>query len=613
MGQRMKVLLITPPMTQLNSPYAATPMLTAFLRSRGIDAVQEDLSLELALRLFSKKGIRAMAGAIRRSRKPSVRFFQSRVSEYEEAVDLTIRFLQGRDPSLAHRFARRGSLPEGPRFEVLRHSDLDRQMEPQDRAKYYASLFIDDLADVIHDAVDPRFELSRYGGKLAASAPSFDPIRKSLEHSSTLIDRMIDRMTRELCRKHRPALVALTAPFPGNVYGAFRIARAIRKGFPRTRIVLGGGYVNTELRDLSDPAVFDYVDYITLDDGESALLSVIDSIKRKGGRGILRQTFVREQGHVVFKSGRRTPAILHRQLPVPSFEGLDLSKYISVCEMPNPMHRLWSDGCWNKLMLAHGCYWKKCGFCDTCLDYIGRYDPAPASVLVDRIEAMIRATGRRGFHFVDEAASPALLRSLARELLRRKTAIAWWCNIRFEKAFTPELASLLARAGCVAVTGGLEAAVDRLLKLVNKGITVAQAARAARAFSEAGILVHAYLMYGLPTQTAQETVDALETVRRLFDAGYIQSAYWHRFALTVHSPMARDPERYGIRLLPVSRATFARNEIPWEEKKGIDHSRFAFGLRKAVYNFMHGAGLERGARSWFDFDVPRPSKKIWRI
>ena len=594
-------------MTQLNSPYAATPMLTAFLRSKGIETVQADLSLGLALRLFSKKGIRAIAREIDRPRTPSVRFFRAQAGVYEETIEPVVRFLQGRDASLAYLLARRGFLPEGPRFEVLDHSDLDRQMEPQDRAKYYASLYIDDIADAIHDAVDPRFELSRYGEKLAASAPSFTPIRKSLEQSSTLIDRMIDQMTRELGRRHRPAVVGLTAPFPGNVYGAFRIARAIKRSFPRVRVVLGGGYVNTELRDLSDPTVFDYVDYITLDDGELAFLSVIDSIKRKNRR-ILRRVFVRERGKVIFSTGGSSSGLAHRRLPAPSFDGLDLSKYISVCEMPNPMHRLWSDGCWNKLMLAHGCYWRKCAFCDTCLDYIRRYDPSPASALVDRIESVIRETGRHGFHFVDEAVSPTLLRSLSIELLRRKVAIAWWCNIRFEKAFTPELAGLMARAGCVAVTGGLEAAVDRLLALVNKGITVAQAAHATRAFSDTGILTHAYLMYGVPSQTAQETVDALETVRRFFAAGCIQSAYWHRFALTVHSPMARDPERYGICLSPVSRATFARNEIPWTEKGGIDHGRFAFGLRKAVYNFMHGVGLDRDVRDWFDFDVPRPSK-----
>jgi radical SAM superfamily enzyme YgiQ (UPF0313 family) len=130
--------------------------------------------------------------------------------------------------------------------------------------------------------------------------------------------------------------------------------------------------------------------------------------------------------------------------------------------MLNPMHRLWSDGRWNKLTVAHGCYWKKCSFCDVTLDYIGRYDAAAADVLVDRIEAMIAETGQTGFHLVDEAAPPAGLRALAERLLARRD-ITWWGNIRFEKTFTPELCQLLARSGCVAVSGGLEVASDRLL------------------------------------------------------------------------------------------------------------------------------------------------------
>ena len=163
----------------------------------------------------------------------------------------------------------------------------------------------------------------------------------------------------------------------------------------------------------------------------------------------------------------------------------------------------------------------------------------------------------------------------------------------------------MARSGCIAVAGGLETVSDRLLRLMRKGVTVKQAARVTKAFADAGILVHAYLMYGFPTQTARETIDALERVRRLFTTGCIQSAYWHRFALTIHSPMARDPKRFGIRLLQMPRATFAKNEIPFEDLRGCDHAKFGPGLRKAVYNYMHGVGLDEDVRKWFDFRMPR--------
>src|SRR6185369_16370461 len=336
------------------------------------------------------------------------------------------------------------------------------------------------IADAIRDGVDGSFELSRYGEKLAASAPSFEPLRAALEGTPTLVDATLDAIAGELVAAHRPDLVGLSVPFPGNVYGAFRLARAIKAAAPATRIALGGGWVNTELRSLAEPRVFDYVDYVTLDDGERPLLALLEHLADPA-KPLLR-TLVRDGGRIV----ERTSSALHdvplRDAGTPTYRGLPLDRYLSLVEMLNPMHRLWSSGRWNKLTIARGCYWKKCTFCDITLDYIARYDLASADLLVDRIEALIAETGQTGFHFVDEAAPPAGLRALAERLIARKVVCTWWGNIRFEKTFTPKLAQLLARSGCVALSGGLEVASNRLLELIKKGVSVEQVARVTRAF-----------------------------------------------------------------------------------------------------------------------------------
>ncbi|MDP3810410.1 MAG: radical SAM protein, partial [Hydrogenophaga sp.] len=272
---------------------------------------------------------------------------------------------------------------------------------------------------------------------------------------------------------------------------------------------------------------------------------------------------------------------------------------LSLLDMLNPMHRLWSDGRWNKLTVAHGCYWKKCSFCDVSLDYISRYETASATTLADRIETIVNETGQTGFHFVDEAAPPKALKALADELISRQLPISWWGNIRFEKTFTPELCQLLADSGCIAMSGGLEVASDRLLTLMKKGVSVEQVARVTKGFSDAGILVHAYLMYGFPTQTVQDTVDALEYVRQLFENGCIQSGFFHRFTCTVHSPVGRDPAAYGIELIPLPPVTFAKNDIGFIDPSGVDHDALGVGLRKAIYNYMHGIGLDEDVRTWF--------------
>jgi Radical SAM superfamily len=613
----MRILSIIPPMTQLNTPYPSTAYITGFLRSRGLQADQADLSIGLALQLLSVSGLDAIRRQIqalpRRRHTGATRSFLDQFDSYRSTIAPAIRFLQGRDPNLAYRIASRRYLPEGARFAYVDQRLHGQAAEGdalewafgtlglQDRAKHIATLYLNDLADVIHDGVDPRFAFVRYAESLAASAPSFDQLDAALREPHSLVDASLHELTIGVLTQHQPSLVLVSVPFPGNVYGAFRVAQSIKQRQPAIVTVLGGGYCNTELRQMNEPRVFDYFDFVTLDAGERPLLAIIEHLEGKRPAERLVRTFTRELHYVDCKE----PDIAFSATGAPTYSGLQLNDYLSLLDMLNPMHRLWSDGRWNKLTVAHGCYWKQCSFCDVGLDYISRYDLATTDVLIDRIQALIEETGQTGFHFVDEAAPPKALKALATGLLQRKLDISWWGNIRFEKSFDADLCQLLADSGCIAVTGGLEVASDRLLKLMKKGVSVDQVARVTRAFSDAGILVHAYLMYGFPTQTAQDTVDALEYVRQLFAAGCIQSGFFHRFTCTIHSPVGRHPEAYGITLHPPASASFANNDINFTDPTGVDHDLLGSGLRKALYNFMHGIGLDADVREWFEDAVPR--------
>jgi hypothetical protein len=601
-------------MIQLNTPYPATAYLTGFLRQHaaalGLDVTQADASIALFLRLYSAPLITQMsatlhgrARAMKRAAAmpPSLAHFLAHADGYADTVDPVIRFLQRRDPSLAFRIVGRAWLPEGPRFEQAFAEQLHSafgSLGTTEQARYLASLYVDDLADAWRIGIDPRFELARYGERLASSAASFDPLHDALTSEPTLVDTALDDTTRELLATRTPDVVAITAPFPGNVYGAFRMAQAIRAASPATKLILGGGWVNTELRSLRDARVFDYFDYLTLDDGERPLLNLLS---RLSGRDVpLVRTWLRDGGDVVFRTDPTQHDFPQKETGIPTYDGLPLDDYVSVMEMLNPMHRFWSDGRWNKITMAHGCYWKKCSFCDVSLDYIGRYDEPNTDLILKRIRALIVETGETGFHLVDEAAPPSGLKALANRLLAEKLSITWWGNIRFEKAFTPELCRLLASSGCIAVSGGLEVASDRLLALMKKGVTVEQVARVTRAFTDAGIMVHAYLMYGFPTETEQDTVDALERVRQLFAAGCIQSAYWHRFSATAHSPIGLNPAEYGITLQPPPDIRFAHNDVAFTDPTGTDHDYLGTGLRKALYNYMLGIGLDEDVRAWFE-------------
>ena len=510
----MRVLSIIAPMTQLNTPYPSTAYLTGFLRSQGIEAAQEDLALKLVLALFTPEGLQSVydkASTLEVARRSaSVNFFLDFFDSYLSTIAPTISFLQGRDSTLSHRIAGRGFLPEGPRFAALDAYGDSEAADPlawafgalgqQDRARHLATLYLNDLADVLRDAIDPRFEFVRYGESLASSQATFEPLALALSAEPTLIDTLLQNLTRQAIDKHQPNVVLLSVPFPGTVYAALRIAQTIKAAYPHIKIALGGGYVNTELREMSEPRLFDFVDFVTLDSGERPLLALLEHLQGKRSAQRLVRTFVRNASTgQVQKMQWAEPDVAFEDVGTPTWDGLPLDRYLSLLDMLNPMHRLWSDGRWNKLTIAHGCYWKKCSFCDVSLDYIARYETTTAAKLVDRIEQIVKETGQTGFHFVDEAAPPKALKALAQEILRRKLHISWWGNIRFEKTFTPELAELLAQSGCIAMSGGLEVASDRLLDLMKKGVSVAQVARVTKGFSDAGILVHAYLMYGFPS------------------------------------------------------------------------------------------------------------------
>ena len=622
-----RVLSLIPPMTQLNTPYPSTAYLTGFLRSRGVDARQEDLALGLVLRLFSREGLAALRDAAESNpaaqRLSQVRRFLREFPRYAATVEPAIAFLQGHDATLAHRINTRAFLPEGARFDSLGAYAARDGGDPlawafgalglADRARHLATLYLDDIADVLRDAVDPRFEFVRYAESLAMSQPTFEPLARALAAPPNLVDGTLEALALEALSRHAPDVLLLSVPFPGSVYAALRIAQAIKRKDSRVVTVLGGGFVNTELRSLGEPRLFDFVDYVTLDAGERPLLALLEHLRSGRSRERLVRTFARDDGKVRYFSFPE-PDIPFDEVGTPTWDGLPLGSYLSLLDMLNPMHRLWSDGRWNKLTVAQGCYWKKCSFCDVTLDYISRYEAASAKVMVDRIEAVVAETGETGFHFVDEASPPKALKALAIELEKRGTAISWWGNIRFEKTFTPELCRRLAASGCIAISGGLEVASDRLLKLMKKGVSVDQVARVTRAFADAGILVHAYLMYGFPTQTVQDTVDALENVRQLFANGCIQSGFFHRFACTVHSPVGQRPQDYGVTLKPLPEGSFAKNDVGFVDPTGVDHDRLGRALRKALYNFMHGVGLEEDVRVWFeDKRAPRPTVGRRRI
>lgn len=601
----MKILLIIPPFSQINTAYPSVTNLSGFLQKEGYDAESLDLSLKVILRIFSPAGLTAIFDEAEKI-KPcdeSVARIINLKERYISVIDTVIQFLQGKNQNSASRIIQDGFLPQGESFSNLQEEGkYFGTFGITDKANYFCSLVIEDLTRFIKKTVSPEFGLSKYADHIAISTPDFSPFKTYLDGKPNLIDKIIEEETLKIIEKLKPEVVGYTIPFPGNLLGALISARTIKNKFPEIKIVFGGGYINTELRKLSDPGIFKYTDFITFDDGEIPLKMIISFLSGIIGKEKLVRTAVCDSS-VKFINPDSAENITFNEMPAPSLKGINPGEYISMTEILNPMLKLWTHGFMNKLTAAHGCYWKRCTFCDVTLDYIGRYSPARAKIIVNWMESLMRESGNSMFHFTDEAAPPALLKEVAIEILRRNLVVSWWGNIRFENSFSSGLCKLLAESGCIAVSGGLEIADDRLLKLIDKGLTISQVARVCKNFQEAGIMVHSYLMYGFPGQTEQETVNSLEIVRQFFEAGLIDSGFWHRFALTVHSPVAKNPEKFGIKITSPGNNPFANNELQYIDLSGNEPGKFAQGLRKSMYNFMFGNMISEDISCWFDFEI----------
>jgi len=591
----MKVLLVTPPLTQLNTPYPATCNLLGFLRSQNIEAEQMDLSIELIQALFTRQQLEIvfqMASEKKLSKPHKIMLQQA--DFYLRTIEPVMRFLSGVDSSLAQRFSNRNFWPTSKRLPS--EEDLEwgfGLIGNHDRATHLCTLFLKDLCEFIQQNIDPHFELIRYAESLCIYLPEFAPLQAELEKPCSFTDNLMLDIFAKKINEFQPDFVGFSVPFPGNLFSALRCAQWLRKEFLNITIIMGGGYVNTELRQITEKRFFQYVDYLTFDDGELPLLRIL-----QGGK-FIRTLYCNNEGEIVRANFDSPENIKFAATGTPNYDGLIQNRYLNMIELTNPMHALWSNGRWNKMTLAHGCYWANCAFCDGALDYIQRFEKAPVELLVDRMEELMAQTGQTGFHFVDEAAPPAILHQLAEEIIKRKLIVSYWTNIRFEKAFTPELCYLLAQSGCIAVSGGLEVASARVLKLINKGITIEIASESMKNLNGAGILTHAYLMYGFPTETAQETTDSLEVVRDLFEKGWIQSAFWHRYAMTIHSPSGQHPESVGAKSLQQYPNPFANNEIPFSTPHEIDLDYYGKGLNLATYNFMQGTGYDVDIKKWF--------------
>jgi radical SAM superfamily enzyme YgiQ (UPF0313 family) len=632
----MRVLLVQPPFVQLNAPYPAVAYLASFCRREGHEVECLDLSIELFHRIFSAEGLaRIFTEADKRlpSRMPgfdaatraNILRYLSNAGRYVQSIDPIVRLLSTGDEAFSYELAAGRRVPWGHRAEGFLDAN-DGEIGASD-APLLASLIIEDLTDFIRFSLDPEFSLVRYAETKASSQPDFTVI-EAAAHDSWLLDAFFRPLVRDCLGRETPGLACVTVPFPGTLPGALVFAeeakRAFGSGFP---IAFGGGYVSTELRRLRDSSLFDYADYLCYDAGYAALAGVIASASGDDGR--LFKTIVRSGDRIVAHGFdgmdlaffRTEPCYETRQPPdagqlrafddmairrvFPDFSGLSLSRYVRIIEGTNPMHALWSGAAWLKARLAYGCYWRRCAFCDTALEYIARFAPASADALFDHLLEQSRLTGQRGVHFVDEAMPVGHLLRFGLANLGKGTPLVFWGNARLEARFDEDACAFLAEAGLIGVSFGLEMVTETGLAQTRKGIGLDSIVRSLAALKRNGILAHAYLIYGWPGQSEADIIDSMEIVRQLFVEGLLVSAFWHRFILTRHSPLYAEWRDGKLPSLRVNEPawTFGANDLSFDGEEEFE--KYGAGLDSALDAWMERADLDQPVKVWFDFKVAR--------
>lgn len=653
-------IILQPPLVQLNTPYPSGAYLSSLFKKLYNDNDISgkikwfDLSNLFFRKIFSKSGIEHIFTATFSKAQKLIAHYES-LGDNNTAFVLT-RFLSQKDlwaswidritailspkdslsgREFTHEFVLSAHVPRGPRMEQYL-LNLGRDVTCDD-AVILASLSLADLQDYISLVYDNNFSLIRYAEHLATSTSSFDEVLSALDSPS--LNDFLKPVIEEILSQYKndQNLFCISVPFPGCFTAACFLAKTIKTFFSGNCVIsFGGGYINTELREIRDSRIFDFCDFISFDKGYGTYSYLIQNLKKENlsdesfsvknslqkifdGKEIYGASYFSGKEKKVIKplsdkneNYKNYFLIEHSLIKeiTPDYSDIDFTKYPRLADDVNPMHRIWNDGAWIKAYLAHGCYWHRCAFCDTTLDYVKDYCLSDTEKLYDSLYCTAEKTGVHGIHFVDEACPPKSLIQFALKNLsdKNKIPLTFWGNIRFEKSFTRDSADLLSHGGLTAVSAGIEIATGQGLDSVNKGTDIKNIIHACCAFKEAGILIHSYMIFGFWNQSEQDLIDSMETLRQMFKAGLLDSAFWHKFTLTKHSTVYREwLEGKHKDLIPLeqNKNQFAENEVRF---KGEEKSeKYSAPLNAALDLWMHGKNLSKPVTSFFAFKMPRPS------
>jgi anaerobic magnesium-protoporphyrin IX monomethyl ester cyclase len=534
----MKVLLIFPPQWDTACPYSSVPSLTAFLKSKGINAVQRDLNIEV-YDLFTNKDFLKESSLRVRDKFEILKKKESLTAEekgdYKELLksDMVSEFVLNNIEDAKKLFSTGEVMPSIDKIidaMAVLNSALRMTYSlfgPINlRSNYvwppYITFKKQDAEEIITAAYDDEHNLFRYVFK----------------------HYFLDSILAE-----KPDVIGISVTAYEQIIAAFTLAALIKERQPGIHVTLGGNTYSAHPDVLArEKRFFDIIDSVVLQEGEISLLRLVETVDKQEGS-------LEDVPGLVYRAGGETrfnplPDLLDvSSLPTPDFKNFPLDLYMT------PRDHLAFP-----LQTSRGCYWGRCTFCDEPFRY-RKYRPREIDRVIEDCVKIEETYGSSLFIFGDSAISPARLKLFAEKVLDRGMDIEWILQARPEGEFTPELCSLLAEAGCRQFYWGVESICDRILDLMDKGTNKNEIINVLTNSKKAGILNHCYMMFGFPTEDSGEAKETLTFL--LENRGKIDTLSAAEFMLLKHCKVEESPESFHITELISNREDYGRG---WDYK-----------------------------------------------
>ena len=538
----MKTKLVFPGFWTCSAPYLSLPSLTAFLRMHGKDVEQIDLNLEFTDRILSKD------------------FLDYCLHKYEDIVEIddqqVVPYLDAIGKYVCE--------------NIEEQKNIMRSNEALDILVYEKCCYFIAMAFSIINAAFPGEAVDHYTYDSTYDRDSFSSILKCAqdaysESTGSLVQLLTSYYIDDLI--DGADLIGISLTGINQIIPSFVLAGMIKKKNPAIKIVLGGSVPTRWFADRNNlPNIFEFVDYVIVNEGEVPIVALVDYLEGRSSIQDVPQLFYLNDNKEITYNNLpiSNPEIC--ALPTPVFNKADIGRYLS------PVPSLPLLGC-------RGCYWCKCTFCDHSFVYNNDYRPANVDKVLFDINNYIDEYNVRYINFHDEAMTPSGLLGLSNRLIEDGADIKWSTDARLDRGLTYDILKTAHKAGLSILFFGLESINNRVIKLMNKGTHVDVSKRILTDAKMVGIGAHCFFICGFPTETIEEYQETVDFVIRNKDIIACQGC--SEFSLGKHSPIAKEPEKYKIRILDKDYPDSASLNYKFER---IDVDNEYEEKRKAAYS-----------------------------